>query len=60
MCALTTESDDEEEDDEDGDKEDSWQYKPWGDTRHFCPVALKNSGILWPGNNEIAMRYVYL
>lgn len=33
------------------------QKKPWGYTRHFCPVALKTSGVLWPGSNEISLRY---
>ena len=45
---------------EDGDldsNEVSRQQKPWGYTRHFCPVAFRNSGVLWPGNNEIASRY---
>lgn len=29
--------------------------KPWGDTHHFCPVALE-SGVLWPGSQENAVR----
>ncbi|XP_024863203.1 adenylate kinase 9 isoform X2 [Kryptolebias marmoratus] len=28
-----------------------------GDTKHFCPVALKNSNVLWPCTDEIAAKY---
>ncbi|XP_030261487.1 adenylate kinase 9 isoform X1 [Sparus aurata] len=28
-----------------------------GDTRHFCPVALKNHNVLWPCKDEIAAKY---
>ena len=31
--------------------------KPLGDTNHFCPVALKDDGVLFPGNPEIAAKY---
>lgn len=43
----------------DGQEEDPNRNrkKPLGDTNHFCPVALKESGILYPGNPEIAARY---
>ena len=34
--------------------------KPWGDTLHFCPVALKEQGVLWPGNEECALRYAHV
>ena len=30
--------------------------KPWGDTSYFCPVALKDQGVLWPGSEEHALR----
>ena len=30
--------------------------KPWGDTLHFCPVALNENAVLWPGNQETAVR----
>ena len=33
------------------------QRKPWGDTAHFCPVALAEKGVLWPGNQDTAARY---
>ena len=28
-----------------------------GDTSYFCPVALKEKHVLWPGNPEVAARY---
>ena len=31
--------------------------KPLGDTNYYCPVALKETFMLWPGNPEIAARY---
>ena len=31
--------------------------KPLGDTSYFCPVALKEKHVLWPGNPEIAAKY---
>ena len=31
--------------------------KPLGDTNHFCPVALKEQDILWPGNPEVTAKY---
>lgn len=31
--------------------------KTLGDTNYFCPVVLKENGVLWPGNPEIAARY---
>ena len=31
--------------------------KPWGDTSHFCPVALQENGVLWPGSQDQAIRY---
>lgn len=47
------------EDEQELDSSDaSRQQKPWGYTHHFCPVALRDFGVLWPGNNEIALRYV--
>jgi hypothetical protein len=32
--------------------------KQWGETFHFCPVALKDRGVLWPGSQETALRLV--
>ena len=31
--------------------------KPWGDCGHYCPVALKEKGVLWPGSHDLAVRY---
>lgn len=31
--------------------------KPWGDSAHFCPVALHEQGVLYPGNEDTAARY---
>ncbi|XP_069090617.1 adenylate kinase 9 isoform X2 [Pleurodeles waltl] len=45
---------DEEEEDEDAKLE---KKKHFGDTRHFCPVALKESFVLWPGSSEYAAKY---
>ena len=31
--------------------------KPLGDTNHYCPVALKETSVLFPGNPEVAAKY---
>ena len=31
--------------------------KQLGDTNFYCPVALKDRGVLWPGNPEIASKF---
>lgn len=31
--------------------------KPLGDTNWFCPVALKENFVLYPGNPEVASKY---
>ncbi|XP_064400448.1 adenylate kinase 9-like [Halichondria panicea] len=38
-------------------EEEMLKKKPWGDTRHFCPVALAEKGVLWPGSQDYALRY---
>ncbi|XP_073349311.1 adenylate kinase 9 [Pagrus major] len=43
-----------EEEDEQGD---TAAKRLLGDTRHFCPVALKNHNVLWPCKDEIAAKY---
>lgn len=30
--------------------------KPWGASGQFCPVALRDGNVLWPGNNELLLR----
>ena len=66
VCSDLTGSGDEEEGGGEGGKEEEEEEeseaavrrrKPWGDTAHFCPVALKEQGVLWPGNEEYALRY---
>ena len=48
---------------EDGDLDEALEErsavesKPWGDTRRFCPVSLRQSGVLAPGREELALRY---
>eukprot|EP00731_Ephydatia_muelleri_P001091 Em0001g1091a len=38
-------------------EESKLKRKPWGDSGRFCPVALKESGVLWPGRRDIAVKY---
>lgn len=40
------------------DEDSAHKRKPWGETFHFCPVALNDMGVLWPGNQETALRLV--
>ena len=48
----------EEEGDEGEENEEaSRRRKPWGDSAHFCPVALCEQGVLYPGNEDTAARY---
>lgn len=48
------------EEDEDGDENDeqALKRKPWGDSGHFCPVALVDKGVLWPGSQDTAARWM--
>jgi adenylate/nucleoside-diphosphate kinase len=62
---------DEEEEDAAGDEEEAEEEageeeeedpsrslkKNLGDTNYFCPVALKENFVLWPGNPEVAAKY---
>ncbi|XP_063185876.1 adenylate kinase 9 isoform X2 [Chroicocephalus ridibundus] len=61
---LAAEGDDEEEEveeEENEDEEDEEKTKEkkrhMGDTKHFCPVSLKESFVLHPGLNEHAAKY---
>ena len=45
------------EEDEEDNEEASKKRKPWGDSSHFCPVALKNHCVLWPGQQDVASRF---
>ena len=31
--------------------------KQLGDTNYYCPVALQEKGVLWPGNPEVAAKF---
>ena len=46
-----------DKEEEDEDETTSMKRKPWGDTSHFCPVVLAELDVLWPGNQEIAVKY---
>ena len=51
---------DDEEDDEDDDEDDIFnteKKKPFGDTKNYCPVALKDDNVLWPGSPDFAAKY---
>ena len=39
------------------DDKNTLEAKPWGDTRQFCPVSLKQNNILAPGKEELGVRY---
>ena len=48
--------DDEEGKEEEESENSSKKRKPWGDSSFYCPVALKEQGVLWPGNEQHALR----
>ncbi|XP_033125059.1 adenylate kinase 9-like isoform X4 [Anneissia japonica] len=50
------EDDDEMEEEEDEEVAKN-KRKPYGDTKHFCPVSYAEKYVLWPGNPEIAAKY---
>ena len=52
-------ADDEEEAEEEEEDQDPNRAtkKQLGDTNYYCPVALREKGVLWPGNPEVAARY---
>ncbi|XP_054030004.1 adenylate kinase 9 [Dryobates pubescens] len=52
--AEEQENEDEEEEDEDKIKE---KKRHMGDTKHFCPVSLKENFVLCPGLSEHAAKY---
>ena len=31
--------------------------KQLGDLNYYCPVALQDKGVLWPGNPEVAAKF---
>lgn len=46
-------TEEEEGEAEDESEEAQRRKKPWGDSSHYCPVALKEMGVLWPGKPRI-------
>ena len=59
---VTTWHKDAGDDDEEGKAEEegsegsSKKKKPWGDSSFYCPVSLKEQGVLWPGSEQYALR----
>ncbi|XP_011808275.1 PREDICTED: adenylate kinase 9-like [Colobus angolensis palliatus] len=47
----------EEEEEEEGEDKIKERKRYLGDTKHFCPVVLKENFILQPGNTEEAAKY---
>ncbi|XP_074779446.1 adenylate kinase 9 [Athene noctua] len=55
---LAAEGEDEEEENENEDEEKTKEKKRhMGDTKHFCPVSLKENFVLYPGLCEHAAKY---
>ncbi|XP_069707806.1 adenylate kinase 9 [Phaenicophaeus curvirostris] len=60
---LAAEGEDEEEveEEENEDEKDEEKTKEnkrhMGDTKHFCPVSLKENFVLYPGDTELAAKY---
>ncbi|KAK7907798.1 hypothetical protein WMY93_016410 [Mugilogobius chulae] len=48
---------DDEEEEEAEEEEKTLVSRLFGDTYHFCPVALKNNNVLFPCTDEIAAKY---
>ncbi|XP_072356094.1 adenylate kinase 9 isoform X2 [Scyliorhinus torazame] len=52
----------EEEEEEEGEEEENEdipqrKYRVLGESKHYCPVALEENFVLFPGDQEIAARY---
>ncbi|XP_054424615.1 adenylate kinase 9 [Pteronotus mesoamericanus] len=54
---LDEELEGEEEEEEENEDRVKEKRRHLGDTKHFCPVALKENFILQPGNPEEAVKY---
>ncbi|CAI8010883.1 Adenylate kinase 9 [Geodia barretti] len=57
---LETDAGDDDEEgkaEEEGSEGSSKKKKPWGDSSFYCPVSLKEQGVLWPGSEQYALRY---
>ncbi|XP_054857615.1 adenylate kinase 9 isoform X2 [Eublepharis macularius] len=61
--ALAEEEEEEDDDDEEGEEEEEDEEKAaerkrhMGDTKHFCPVILKENFILCPGSYDNGAKY---
>ncbi|XP_039207110.1 adenylate kinase 9 isoform X2 [Crotalus tigris] len=51
------EGDEEEEEEEEDEEKVAERKRHMGDTKHFCPVILKENFILYPGISENAAKY---
>ncbi|XP_019375651.1 PREDICTED: adenylate kinase 9 [Gavialis gangeticus] len=51
------EEEDEENEDEDDEEKVKEKKRHMGDTKHFCPVTLKDNFVLYPGLSEHAAKY---
>ncbi|KAM9382186.1 adenylate kinase 9 [Phaethornis superciliosus] len=61
LAAEEEEEEDDDEEEENEDEEDEEKAKEnkrhMGDTKHFCPVSLKENFVLYPGLNDYAAKY---
>ncbi|XP_037014937.2 adenylate kinase 9 isoform X1 [Artibeus jamaicensis] len=54
---VEEELEDEEEEEEENEDKLKEKKRHLGDTKHFCPVVLKENFVLQPGNTEDAAKY---
>ncbi|XP_060229270.1 adenylate kinase 9 [Meriones unguiculatus] len=54
---VDEEQEEEEEEEEEGEEKIKEKRRHMGDTKHFCPVVLKENFVLQPGNVEEAVKY---
>ncbi|XP_017457312.2 adenylate kinase 9 isoform X2 [Rattus norvegicus] len=54
---VEEEQEEEEEEEEEGEEKSKERRRHLGDTKHFCPVVLKENFVLQPGSTEEAVKY---
>nr|XP_034380594.1 adenylate kinase 9 [Arvicanthis niloticus] len=54
---IDEEQEEEEEEEEEGEEKIKEKRRHLGDTKHFCPVVLKENFVLQPGNTDDAVKY---
>ncbi|XP_031204282.1 adenylate kinase 9 isoform X3 [Mastomys coucha] len=54
---IEEEQEEEEEEEEEGEEKIKERKRHLGDTKHFCPVVLKENFVLQPGNTDEAAKY---